>query len=512
MSGDIVLTGLAANDPVPNPAYLQIDFAQGDAGGDSSAYEILLMGNKTSAGSATVDTEVYGPDSLVPMQTETDVIALFGAGSELHRMWRRTNKINKDTTVRAIAITESAGTAASATAVITVAATGNGAVRFYCGDEFADTSVSTGDAIDTVGANMVLAINAQTHWPLTAAYNSGTDTLTFTAKQKGPRGNDIRYQIASIGSFGTSFSTGATDTALSGGATADSNTAALATILPDRYYWIVPAANDSTQLGALLTQVNTQALATTGMRQRVVAGYTGSLANAITLATGLNGARAELVWQKDSDWTPAELAANQAGVIAGLAIKPNPRINYCNFGQRAPDQTLWVVPPQRTATSRPTRADIKSALNNGLSPIGVIKRTGSTYLVNRITTRSLNGSQNDYRIRSAPKVDVCDFFGDDLVAILTARFSDKKMGDDVPSGTPPLGSDFVTPERMKGAVIGLIDVYDANGLWQPSGAQRMKDSLVVKRGTNPKTRMGVRISAEPVDAYEQGAILILQVA
>lgn len=511
MSGDIVLAGLAANDPIPNPAYVQIDFAQGDAGGDGSAYEALLIGNRTTAGSATVDTTVYGPDSLVPVQSEADVIAVMGAGSELHRMWRRFTKINKTTTVRMLAVTESAGTAASATCVLATTATANGAVRTWVGDEFVDTSITSGDVIATIGANMVLAINSMTHWPVIASFV--TATLTLTAKQKGPRGNDIRYQIAVIGTgVGTTFSTGATDTALAGGATADSNVAALATILPDRYYYIVSAANDATQLGALTTQVNTQALATTGIRQRIFSAFTGTLANGNTLATGLNAARAEIVWQKSSDWTPAELAANQAAVMSLLEVKPNPRTNYCNFGQRASDQAFWVVPAQRDATARPTRADLFSALNNGMSPLGVVKKTGSTFLVNRITTRSLNGSQSDYRIRPAHKVTICDFFADDLGVVLTQRFGHMKMGDDVPQGTPPLGSDFVTPTRMRGAIIGMINTYDANGLWQPGGAARMKASLDVLRGSSPRTRMGVRISAEPADNFEQGAIQILQVA
>jgi phage tail sheath gpL-like len=511
MSGDIVLAGIAANDPTPNPAYIEVNFAQGDSGGDSSEYEILLIGNKTT-GSATVDTVIYGPDSLVPMQTEGDVIALFGAGSELHRMWRRVNKINKTTTVRAIAVTESAGTAASATCVIATAADANGAVRFYLGDEFADTSITSGDAVDTIGANMVTNINAKTHWPITASYTSGTDTLTFTAKQKGPRGNDIRYQIAKIGSFATTFSTGATDTALASGATADSNTAALATILPDRYFYLVSAADDATQLGALVTQVNTQASASTGIRQGVFAGFTGTLANGITLATGRNAARGEIAWQKESDWTPAELAANAAALYALLEVKPRPRTNFCNFGTRAADQPYWVVPAPRNASAHPTAADIKSALNNGLSPIAVVKKNGATKLVNRITTRSLNGSQQDYRIRPAHKRTICDFFADDLGAVITTRFGDKKIGDDVPQGAPPLGSDFVTPERMRGAVVGLINTYDANGNWDPAGAARMKANLEVQRQVSNPARMGVRINAEPVENYEAGLFQIQQVA
>ena len=512
MAGDIVLAGIAANDPTPNPAFIEVNFAQGTSGGNSSAYEILLLGNKLSTGSATVDTVVYGPDSLVPMQTESDVIALFGAGSELHRMWRRVNKINKSTTVRALAVTESAGTPASGTVVLATAATASGTIRVWIGDEFADTSVASGDAVDTIGAAVAASINAKTHWPVTAAYNSGTDTVTITAKQKGPRGNEIRYQAATLGAIGTTLTGGAADTALSGGATADSNTAALATILADRYFYIVSAANDSTQLGALVTQVNSQALAATGLRQGVFAGYSGSLGNGITLSTGLNAARGEIVWQKGSDWTGAELAANAAAIYGLLEVKPKPRTNFCNFGQRAADQPFWVVPAPRLASDHPTAADIKSALNNGLCPVGVIRKTGATYLVNRATTRSLNGSQQDYRIRSAHKRTICDFFADDLGAILTERFGDKKIGDDAPAGTPPLGSDFVTPDRMRGTVVGLIDVYASNGNWDPLGAQRMKDSLEVQRQVSNRARMGVRISAEPVENFEQGLVQINQVA
>lgn len=512
MAGDIVLAGIAANDPTPNPAYIEVNFAQGAAGGSSSDYEILLLGNKTSSGSATVDTVVYGPDSLVPMQTEADVIALFGPGSELHRMWRRINQINKSTTVRAIAVTESAGTAASGTIVLATAATGNGSIRVWVGDEFVDTSVASGAAVDDIGTAIAANINAKTHWPVTAAYNSSTDTVTITAKQKGPRGNDIRFQAAAIGSIGTTLTGGATDTALTGGATADSNTAALATILPDRYFYIVSAANDATQLGALVTQVNTQALASTGIRQGVFAGFTGTLSNAITLATGRNAARCEITWQKDSDWTPAELAANAAAVYALLEVKPRPRTNFCNFGQRAADQAFWVVPAPRTASSHPTSADIKSALNNGLCPIGVVRKNGSTYLVNRVTTRSLNGSQQDYRIRPAHKRTICDFFADDLGAVITSRFGSSKIGDDVPAGTPPLGPEFVTPERMRGAVIGVIDTYDANGNWDPLGAERMRANLLVQRQVSNRARMGVRIEAEPVENFEQGLFQINQVA
>ena len=96
MPGAISITGLSADDPVPG-SYLQIDFAQGEAAGSGGPIEVLLMGNLLSTGSATVDTIVYGPDSIVQLVTEQDAIDLFGTGSELHRMFRRFVRVNKTT-------------------------------------------------------------------------------------------------------------------------------------------------------------------------------------------------------------------------------------------------------------------------------------------------------------------------------------------------------------------------------------------------------------------------------
>lgn len=504
----IILTGLAITDPVPG-AYLEINFAQGQAAGSGSPTEVLLMGNMLSTGTATPDTEVYGPDTLVSLQTETDCINLFGAGSELHRMWRRFVKVNKDTTLRAIPITESVGAAATAAAVISSAATANGSIRIYLDEEFVDVAVTSGDAVDTIGANAVIEVNRKTHWPITASYNSGTDTLTFTAKQKGLRGNQLRIKIIISAGITTDFSALKTDTAFSGGTTADSNATALTTIGSTRYYYIVSAAGDATQLGNLTTQVNTMSSPTTGIRQRVIGGSVDMLANATTIATGRNAARAEIAWLEKSQWTEAELAANEAAIITLLELKPNPRTNFCNFGQDAVTSQFWFVPAQRLKTAWPSRTSIKSALNNGLSPIGVLTN-GSTYLVNRITTRSLNGAINDYRIRAAHKVTICDFFGDDLLVKTVLNFSGKRIADDPAQGQKPPGPQTVTPRLYKGAIFTLLEDYDGNGLID--NVQAVKDGTIVQREATPTTRISARIPMRPIDNAEQFAIALDQVA
>jgi len=507
MPASIVLTGLSANDPVPG-TYLQVDFAQGEATGSSAERAILVLANKSSSGSATTNTVIYGPDTTVPLQTEADMIALGGPGSEAHRMFRRIAAVNKDTAVYWLFVTASGGTAASGTFVLATAATGNGNHRVWVGDEFVDTAIASGDAVDTIGAAIVTSVNAKTHWPVTASYDAPSDTVTLTAKVAGPRGNWIRFMTAITSGIGTT-TTGTSDAFLSSGATADSNTTALGTILSRRFYYIVSAAEDATQLGALVSQVNTQAAPTTGIRQRVFGGSVDTLANATTIATGINAARCEIVWAEKSTWTPAELAANQAAIAALFETSPNPRTNFANFGNDAVSSQYWKVSRPRSDAAIPTRASIKSALNNGLSPIGV-NPTGTTYLVNRITSRSLSGSTADYRIRAAHKVTICDFFADDLQAKAALQNAGKRIANDPPEGAKSPGPQVVTPSIFRGQIYSLLNSYNENDLLQNLDA--IKAGTIVQRETSPSTRMTARIPLQTIDNLEQIGVIVDQVA
>jgi phage tail sheath gpL-like len=509
MPGAITLTGLTADDPVPGN-YLEINFAQGDAAGSGSPIEVLLMGNRTSVGSATTDTVVYGPDSTVQLQTEQDAINLFGAGSELHRMFRRFVKINTSTTLRAIAVTESAGAQATGTFRYVGTATAAGSTKVFVHDEVVDVAIDNLDTASEVATAVANAINDRSHWGVTAAATATGiwGFVTLTAKQKGPRGNDIRFLPQILPSIGMAVPT-AVDRAMEGGTTADSNTAALATIDPQKYYYIVSAASDATQFDALSDQVALNASPIVGIRQRCIAGSVDTLGNTNTIATGRNAARALLVWSEKSPWTPSELAANHAGVLTLFETKPNPRTNFASFGNDAATQPFWLVPRPRLDSAIPSRTSIKSALNNGVTPIGV-NPNGTTYLVNNITTRSLNGALNDYRIRDAHKVTICDFFGEDLIVKTALQFSGKRIKDDPPDGAQPPGPDVVTPSRYRSLVFGLIDTYDANDLLQD--VPIIKVGTIIQREKNPTTRMAVRIPLRPVDNALQFAIQVNQVA
>lgn len=505
MPASIVLTGLGASYWLPG-VYVETNFAQGPATGSGLTRSIMVLANKSSAGGATVDTVIYGPDTDVPLQTEADMIALGGAGSEAHRMFRRIAKINKSTPVYWVFVTASAGTAASGTVVIATTATGNGNHRLWVGDEFVDTTIASGQTPTQIGDAIVTNVNAQTHWPVTAANVTGT--VTLTAKIAGPRGNEIRFKAAITSGIGTT-TTATTDGALSSGATADSNTAALATILPRRFYYIVSAASDATQVGALSSQITSAAQPTNDKRQRFVAGSIDTYANAVTFATGLNSPRGEVIWSEKSPFTAAELAAHMAAIYTlEEANEDNPRTNFIGYGTGPND--LWSIPVQRLASAIPTRATLNSAGLNGLSPIAVNDRGTGTYLVDRITTRSLNGAVPDYRIRDAHKVTICDYFADELQAKLALENAGKRIANDPPEGSRIPGPNVATPQLVKLQVRSVIDKFDSNDLLDNAAA--IKLGTVVQREVSPTTRMSVRVPLATVDNYRQSAVAIDQVA
>lgn len=499
----INITGFADNDPVPGN-YIEVNFAQGPASAGTSSYPILILANKLSTGAGQVDGYIYGPDTTVSLNSEADMIALAGSGSEAHRLYKQVLKVNQSSSVYALFVTESAGSAASGTIAVTGTANANATLRVYVQDEFVDVSVVTADSAASVATAVAAAINSKTEWAVTASPSSGN--VTVTAKQKGPRGNFIRISARCLTSCGLTVTPGS-QTALSGGTTADSNAAALTTIAGQRFYYIVSAANDATQFGALCTQVDSQAGPITGIRQRAFAGSVDTLANTITLTTAINKARAEVIWQEGSDLTPGELAANCAAVYAlNEASFGAQSLNYSGYGNDAVSSASWTIKAPISGAV-PTRNQLKSALNSGITPIAV-SRGSNTYLVKRVTTRFLNGSNSDYRIRDAHKVTVCDRFADDLLAKYAAQLSRKLIGDDpAPGSFPPPNT--VTPRVMQALIAQQVREYAAGGLLK--NADKIVATTQVVRENSPTTRMSARIPLDVADILDQVATAIDQV-
>lgn len=503
----IVLTGLTNTYPLPGE-YAEILFAQGPSSGATASYNAILIGGKLSTGSAS-NAVVYGPDTAVAMSSENDAIALFGAGSELHRMVRRFLAVNTSTPLYAIAVADGgSATAATGTIVVANAATGAATLRVYVSDDFVDVGIASGDSAITIAGNVVAAVNSKTYWGVTAS-NSGTATVTLTAKQVGLRGNFINYQAQLKPSNITTTVTATSTTLLSGGTVSDDNTTALGVIAPYRYYYIVSAAEDATQLGRVKAQVASQALPTNGIRQRYFGGSSAaSVSTANTIATGLNDPRGCLTWQQSSDWVPAELACNTAAVVALVESDFSAAsLNYDSFGGNANTSALWNVKAPRSGLA-PTKLQQVSALNNGVTPIAA-SSSGSSYLVKLITSYSLNGSTPDYRVRDFHKVSVCDHYTDDLLAQGAALLRGKTVAaDPAQNEAPPPGA--ITPSALKTIINRKTRDYFEAGLLKQV-AQIIANTQVQYDQVNAPNRLSALIPLEPIDILDQVAFSVQQV-
>jgi phage tail sheath gpL-like len=507
----IQVTGIPSGYATPGD-YFQISFGVGPAVTGQGS-KVLLIGDMTSAGDATAGTVVYGPNTLVPLQSETDVINRFGTGSELHRMWRRFRLTNKTTQLFAIAVTDPGGTAGSTTLAIANTATANGTLRIWVGDEAFDTSIKKGDVIGTIGANAVIAGNNVTDLPVTCTFS--TPNVVVTSRQTGPRANEIRVRAAIIntdGTIATTVTPNNTSTALTSGATADSWTTALGTILPTQYDYIVSPSTDTagTTYDDLVTQVLSQALPATGIRQRVIAASIDTQANASTVAANaaINTPLSQIAWLQASEWTAGEIAAHVASVMSQFEDQ-RWSYNFRDFGKGTvggiDTSQFWKIPAPFDQTKWPTATSIETALNNGLMPIGVVSATGGTYIVEATTTKHKNGSNFDYRVRSSHIVSVLFRWTAEVASDAGARFGAKSLISDPKNGDPVPSPEVVYPRLIKNFLFEKLNKY-ANVYFKR--VDLIKQAVEVERDPDNNSRLGWRIPARVIDLLLQNVISI----
>jgi len=496
----LALTGISTNWLVPQQL-IQVQFAQGTLLGDPSQPKVLIMGVKNTAGSATADTQVYS------LGTEAEVVTLFGTGSDIHVAWRHFTKVCKTANVYGIGITESAGTAASCTVTFASAATGAGSAELTLFGETISVSFASGAAFDTaIAESLKDAINAQTHWPVTASRTNGVITITY--RTKGTNGNWARPHVKiTSGVTTTMVLSGAT---FASGATDEVYTTALTTILAQKYDYIIPCVNPTAgsdaRLAAVSAQVLTQALPSSGIRQQMGFASADSLANATTLVTAYNKAQNQCWHYKNSEWLPFAVAAHNAGVRYNLETGADPGVSYDGYGLGVND--VFFMPPPYSVADYPTQANINTALSVGLSPIAV-NAQNKAYMV-----MSCTAAGADPRIRDTSKVTVAYRFAADVAARDASIWSRAKVADNEIEGARTYPAIVCTPNRLKDTVIlpVLRDYRDRGLLTNVDGDTGSIASCATGIDPTVTTRINARIPIAVTPLRHQVQFLINEVS
>lgn len=474
-------------------AYLQVSLGVGRRSAGSAAREVLLVGNKTASGSSAVEV-------VQPLYSLDDARTLFGAGSELFMMAKAAFEANPNVTLHGIAVTESAGTAATGTITLTSGpATAAGTFETWIGGERIVTAIASGDSISDVATAIAADINAVTDLPVTAGSSLGV--VTVTAKLKGPKSNAIRLRTLLTG--GTGISHTALNTSLSSGATLDDPQNALDAVAQTHFSYIVASDDDSTNVPKYETHIEAKDEPEVGLRERFFFGSADTLANAITLSDAVNAKRGQLCWHYNGEQTPAMVAAACAAVHAKELTS-----------DRAKPLDGYVVPgltPQYSETDRPLNSESISALNNGITPLGT-SGGSEVSIVRSITNYSTDSSSNpDYSVLDVSKVEVPDLIADTLEANFLSEFAGFKLDND-PVGSEQPEPGVATPRTIKAWIFGILKDYAAGGS-QPLQLQNVdefEELIVVELDVNADGRANAAIPIDVVEGFHQFAADVRQ--
>lgn len=396
--GQIIIAGMNPAGKVP-AALFNVNVGQGRVTPGNLPRYCLIVGNKLSGGSATVDQDVL---DITP---STDVHALFDKRSEIAQMIR-VARMYPGVRIKALAIAEAASSPASAVMTITFAtnASSNGTWRFWVCDEYVEINVANADTPTAQAAALVTAINnaRQGTLPCTAGNSSGVVTVTIS--QKGIRGNDwIVYKDESLKPTGTtcvlasssSYTVnpgkgGVTGVRFGDGAGTDSNANAITVLANETYFTIASAQNDTTNGTRWKTALTTKAAIGSQKYEHLVMGSNGLYATAATLATTENFERFRAPWMRGCESHPAVLAASVAALMTQKdQVHPNQSYNGAE---------LLGISPQRAPLDLPGDGETgeqQIALENGVTP--VTTRDGVAKIVRLITTRCLLNSVPNYK-------------------------------------------------------------------------------------------------------------------
>lgn len=494
----LLLTGIG-DSPIPRIAR-EFKFGQGQSTGAGNNRPVVLVGNKTSAGTESAAT--LG----LPIESPEDMDLRFGARSELRWMYYAYRLIDPTGPVSAIAVAEGGG-AAAATVTFTFATTATDVTNMiieWGGFQFI-VPVATGDTAIVQCAAATAKINADPNLPFTAAQGAPANDhiMTVTAAQLGPRGDHVlravrvRYQ--------KSVGTTATKGAVSSGTGADDVTAVTTELAGSTFFYHVLAATAAAGItstdngvGEYITFVKTQALPVNGKDQTVIIGLdcTQSQATSVATSSAANSVYAFFYRVENNDWFPGMIAAHHA------AMKRSQEVNYAayNFaGYTNTDTTPYFVPPPYAKADVPTTSEQTADLNNGVSAVS-FRPDGTPYLVRDVTSRSWTGSSatKDYRAREGHITSVTFEFWEEVYRRYVAQKQPNVMADP-PQGRRPLAG-FDTPQKMRDLIGKVMTDMAGTGftggtILDPSVLDEMIASISVEINA---AGFGTRATVQPV--------------
>lgn len=484
----MALQGIPNSSPIPRRAR-QFKPAAGSAAGGGSLRPVVLIGNKLSTGSETVET-LGGP-----IQSLSDCIARFGRRSEITKQYRAYILVDPNPLLYAVAVAE--GNSATASTVNFVFAT-NANVTTMLNVDSCDgrlqVLVTAGDTPTAQVAAAVAAINADPDLPFSAAVNGSDATqLDITTYQKGPRSKYWLLRLR-ITSDNASNATTITKSSVTAGSVADSVANAILAVDTSEFTYhalactaVASVTATDAGVGQYCAYINSSVAPAGGKSQMAIYAVDGTSAQAtaVTQSAVANTFYAHCYRVKNNDWAPSMVAAHHA------AIHRSEEVNYAaaklaGWTESPVRGQVYRVPDPFAKTDRPTTLEQTTDLNGGVSTVG-FRTDGTPYIVRSITTLSWTDSAStpDYRGREGHGPSVLFKFWEDLSRQLIIQ-AQPNVAADPPAGGKPVAG-FMYPRTVRSIVNTLIAAMcgpyqDGKALLDPSVLAAMLKATDVRLG------------------------------
>jgi len=474
-----VLTGLDINDPTPG-FRRELKTNRGKSSGSARQRDVVILGNKLSTvGSGSVDGR--GDSINFPVlisDGRQEVIERFGEGSELLNLYDAYVTGDPEGAVYLCCVAPGTG---SGTFDLTIANNSNktAGIKISLMGETVTAAIASGDTPTTMATEVARVINTQQHWPVSAT--SALGVVTVTSKMAGTRHdhflNRMRFAFTRPQDGG---GTTLTKGAVTPGSADDDQTTAITNLDSEEiYYQVNPksvtsgvSATDN-GIGEHLAMINASRLPSSGRDQVLIAAGGGTAAQASTVAVSMNSEWAFYAHAEDNDFSPGMVAAQFAGILA-RAERSDPAANLTDYGIREPSAQPISVPDPFDKTDRHTALEIKTLLNNGVTPIAFTS-TGKAYIVRHVTTRSETSAIKDYRARSGHIPSAITDTSQRIATAINAIKQPKKGGTLLPNQKPQAG--FSYTQDYISTIGDVIDVQCDRGILDPEKRAEMKASI-----------------------------------
>lgn len=423
---------MALFNTIPGNIVAPIFTFEVNSGGQfENSSRLLLIGHKTSAGSAALDVPV-------PCASTLEARQLFGQGSMLDDMVRLARANAPAQEIWCLPVTESGTAEVRSITVTDVPAVGGQGVVEIAGEPLAIT-IAAGDTKADVATALKDAVNAyynplsEASLPYIAAIDGEDDTkILLTARHKGAAASDIDIDIpvlAGVNAFSGNL-TLATDTLGSG--TPDLS-AGLGALGDDPFDWIVSPFSDATNVGrykTLLSDVSGRWAWNRQIYGHVFYPQTDSVANLTTAGLAQDDRHISLIPRPASAKIPQPSWQWAAAIVARLV----PWLADGANGNVSRNQTGLVVigiAPPRDRSKRYGYATRDSFLRSGISTWAV-DQSGRVMVDKIITMQRTTNGVTDTTFRDIQKIGQLVYALRRFRTDLTMEHGQKAIADDNP--------------------------------------------------------------------------------